>query len=294
MPYDGIFNEPHSLNLPKDLDFEVFITPVSDILKEGISVNNSKSAVIDQFGHVFGFTSNRYKPLSYADTVASQNEAIYDSGIDLRGMRVKWSKSSDGGRMKRYITFPSATIEPVVGDITQFGLELYNSYDSSYCYESATKAFRLWCLNGCTTPEHTYNSRRKHTTNVSISGETAKLQLGIDAFYDSESRYQKWSRTPILKSSVERLFKKTLTAKEGGKFPYAVTSFDNLMVDWKNTERDMGSNAWSAYNVATAWATHAKPKRGGFKENLVRTRNAKVASMLKSDYWKELVDGTDV
>ena len=280
-----------ALALPEALNFEVMTVPVSDVLREGVSVGNNKYATIDQYGNIFDFVSNRYKPLSYADAVEAQNESIFNSNLNLSDMVVKWTTTPNGGRMKRYVTFPQEIIEPVINDVTQFGLELFNSYDSSYAFEQTTKAFRLWCLNGCTTPMHTYNARRKHTTNISIEGEGAKLALGIEAFRDSESRYQKWSKTPVLTYEVERLFKATLTKKEGGKYPYTVKTFDELILDWKRTSSDMGRNVWSAYNVATAWATHVTSERGGFSENLSRQRNAKVASMLNHDLWKELEEG---
>ena len=150
-------------------------------------------------------------------------------------------------------------------------------------------------INGCTTPLHTYNTRRKHTTNISIEGEGAKLALGVEAFYDSEGKYQAWSKQRLLTSQVERLFKATIVKKEGGKFPYTVKTFDELMQEWQRTSITMGRNVWTAYNVATAWASHIRSDSGSFAENTRRQRHAKVAQMLTHDLWKERKDdGKDV
>lgn len=289
MPFDQ--SPAELLATPDNLKFDIMTVPVSDILKEGMAIGTNKYALVDNVGNVLNLMSNRYSYLMHEEAENAQNEVLLSSGLNLDGMTVNREYTSNGARLKRYITLPNEVIQPVVGDVMQFGIELFNSYDSSYPFEQTTKAFRLWCLNGCTTPLHTYNTRRKHTTNISIEGEGAKLALGVEAFYDSEGRYQAWSKQRLLTSQVERLFKATIVKKDGGKFPYTVKTFDNLMQEWQRTSITMGRNVWTAYNVATAWASHIRSDSGSFAENTRRQRHAKVAQMLTHDLWKEMEEG---
>jgi hypothetical protein len=287
-PYEG--SPLSALDIPPDADFEVDTVPLNEIVDpDYYNVSKNAYAIVGRKltgDTIFKVASNRYKPLLNRDIVNVLREVILESGLNLKDMQVTHTFSPDNAKYSCRIIFPNVTIEPKLNDIIHYGLNISNSYDLSWQFSSMTLAERLWCLNGCTTPDTTFNTRRKHTSSLHIEGEAQKLSNGIEAFYDTEGTYQRWINTPVSNFAVNELFTNTLAKYEQyGISKVAVKTLDDLMRDF----RGQASNTlWSAYNVATAWATHVNNTRGGFKLNTQRTRHSKVATMLNSPMWKEL------
>ena len=286
MPFDNIATIT-DLCVPDALNFDVIVESKAKLHQNSaIKYADNDYTVMDQWGNAFQNCSDKYKPILYKEPIEIVKEALILAGLEYEPCTMKWNWSASKGQMSLHITFPQILITPQVGDTVAFRVVIYNSYDGRAVLQQLVEAVRLICTNGMTRGDQRYNTRRKHTTNIDLSRESVKMQLGLDSFYESEARYQKWTRTPVLTSRVEGLFKKTLTKKEGGKFPYTVKTLDDLMLDWNRTSANMGRNVWSAYNVATAWASHAPTS--SFIETKRRERNTKVASMLNSDHWLEL------
>tara|TARA_R110000823_G_scaffold311258_1_gene436625 strand:+ start:93 stop:962 length:870 start_codon:yes stop_codon:yes gene_type:complete len=275
------------IELPEYLNFDVINAP-KHILHQGNGIKYKETAteVIDQWGGWFQDATTTYKPVMYADQVALVKESLIIAGLEYEPCEIKWNYTANGGQMSLHLTFPQMLITPQVGDAVAFRVTVYNSYDSSAVLQQIAEALRLACLNGMVRGDSVYSTKRKHTTNIDLNKEAVKVQLGIEAFYDSESRYQRWTRIPVLTYEVEKLFKATLTKKKGGKVDYTVKTFNELMLDWRRTSSTMGRTVWSAYNVATAWATHAPTE--SFIEAKRRERSTEVSKMLNHDLWKEL------
>jgi len=291
-PLEGTVFE--KLSIPKEADFAVTVIPAYNIVpKEKFTVGKNCYAIVGNkqtsdngMLHVFKFASNRYKPLLNRDIMYVTRQAILELGLDARDMEVNHHFSSDYSRWRCNITFPNITIEPAVGDVVKYGLQISNSYDLTWAYEQILRAFRLWCLNGCTTGESAGNStHRKHTTNISVEGEGQKIANGLEAFFESEGEYQRWMAIHLTHTKVTELFKMTLARYSvGGKVKTNNKVLNALMIDWR---RQSSSTMWQAYNVATAWASHSQAQRGGWTPNTQRNRHEKVSAMLNSDTWKE-------
>jgi len=291
-PYEGTVFE--RLSIPKEANFPVYTVPAQEIVREDeFTVGKNCFAIIrepqsfeDGVPHVFKFASNRYKPLLNQDIMYVIRQAIIELEVDAREMRVQHFFSNDYSRWQCNITFPKITIEPKVGDIIKYGLQINNSYDLTWMYEQFLRAFRLWCLNGCTTSESAGNgTHRKHTTNISVEGEGQKIANGLEAFFESEGEYQRWMNIHLTHTMVVELFKMTLAKYTvGGQVKTNKKVLDSLMVDWT---RQAGNTMWQAYNVATAWASHSQAQRGGWTPNTRRNRHEKVSTMLNSNIWKE-------
>lgn len=289
-----------ALNIPKGHDFNVVTIPASDIIKEGYNVSKKAVGIVreggiwnDELGryqeHVFDFASTLFKPLNRSKIVGVMKHAIRESGIDTSNMNVSHRFTKDSGRWSCYVKFPQVTIEPAIGDITQYGLQISDSYDLTNAFMQMAMAMRLWCLNGMCSRETTYSTRRKHTTNISLEGEATKMKNGIDAFFDSEVLYKEWMRKSVSHADAEWVFTNTLAEYHvSGIRKVKQKILEELLLDFQRTS---GDNLWTLYNVATAWSSHPPHRKKGWEPDRIKRRQIKVSSMLRSNYWSE-IEGT--
>ena len=289
-PYEG--GPFECLQLPKEAQFNVITVPTSRVLNEEYEVpNNARVVMREETKQIFGFVTNQYKVLLDQDIVNLLPEAIDAAGGDPTGMTAKYSFSRDFGKMNLKANFPSVVIEPKVGDIASYGLDINNSYNSTLMYSSATYVLRWKCMNGWKGMETTYSTRLKHTNSISIEGEAQKIINGIEAFKESEGTYARWMERWVSPAAADSLFCATLASYKQGK----VTKTNKKTLEHLNrqyAQTTSGASLWDVYNIATAWATHLEghTNRGGWKPQTQATRHSAVASMLRSDMWKELED----
>ena len=285
-PYEG--GPFECLQLPKEAQFNVITVPTSKVLNEEYQVpNNARVVMREETKQIFGFVTNQYKVLLDQDIVNLLPEAIDAAGVDPTGMTAKYNFSRDFGKMNLKANFPSVVIEPKVGDIASYGLEINNSYNSTLMYSSSTYILRWKCMNGWKGMEATNSTRLKHTNNISIEGEAQKIINGIEAFMESEGTYARWMRTPVSHYAADELFSKTLAQYKTGK----VTKVNRKTLNHLNRQNAKAERTlWGVYNIATAWATHLENhiNRGGWTPHTQATRHSAVSSMLRSDIWKEL------
>ena len=292
-PYEGsplsaldipnLYRFPVVTKLRKSTDELIVPANTFDIVREG---NSSRS---DSRDFLFkGGVSERYKVLLNQDIIEVVRQAIVELDMDVRDMDVKHFFSPDGGKWKCTITFKNIIIEPKVGDVIAHGVTLYNSYNLLWMYQQLVEAFRLWCANGCTNREASQNTRKKHTTNISVEGEGQKIANGLEAFYESEGQYQRWMAIRPNRITVQELFSATLAhTLTSGIRGVNKRLRDLLMAEY---HRSSDNSLWGIYNVATAWATHLQgnTRKTSWKPQTQRTRHNSVSAMLKSPMWKEL------
>jgi hypothetical protein len=274
---------PVVTKLRKSTDKLVVPANTYDIVREG------DPHMADSRDFLFkGGVSERYKVLLNQDIVNVVRQAIIELDMDVRNMDVKHFFSSDGGRWRCTITFKNIVIEPKVGDVIAHGITLYNSYNLTWMYQQLVEAYRLWCKNGCSSREASQNTRKKHTTNISVEGEGQKIANGLEAFFESEGQYQRWMAIKPNHITVQELFSVTLahTLKSG------ISGVNKTLRDFLMTEYHSSSDnsLWGIYNVATAWATHLQGRTRGssWAPQTQRTRHNSVSAMLNSPMWKEL------
>ena len=284
------------LALPERLAFPVESIKMDPTLFMGNSAygtpDNRYMNVRTDTNDILCFTTNRYKNILNQEVADQMNEVILSNpDIDTTDMEVIDSTSNNCAQWRRRVKFPAMTIQPQVGDIVRYVLDTSTSYDLTWAFTSASAAERLECLNGMVGRDFSYKTYRRHTTNISIEKEGAKLSNGINAFYESEEMYKRWDSIGVEKEEAEALFTEIASYKVSGRDKVSQRTVDTLMLDWDRTSRNMGSTLWATYNVATAWATHHDTKRTGSKDNAEKLRNSKVAIMLNSNQWKVLEDG---
>ena len=288
------------LALPQEAIFKVQVKPAPKEIRIGdknYGVAANKYMVVDEENsYIFNQSvSSRYKPLDYTVINNSINEVLLRTLNQnvLNNMIVKDYIALDKSQIKRRIIFPTMTIEPEINDIIRYGLEWSTSLNSTWAFNNMALADRLWCLNGCTTPEFHYKSYQKHTTNINLDKEASKMSNAIDSFYNSESKYKTWSRHKVVDESALQVFKDLASYKTNAmEETYSKKLVNALVYDWGVNKRSLGSTLWNLYNVLTAWASH--PKSKGDVHNIMRTRNTKVSNTLTSDIWRELEDNAKI
>lgn len=222
----------------------------------------ARAIVRTDTNQVLGVHGKKYKAIKHDDVVNSVFDALSKSNIS-RDYNHKIEVFEDGKKLRGTIDFPDLVIEPTVGDHIHFQIVFFNSYDGSWAFGQQAQGLRLWCLNGCTSPDTIAKTVAKHTTNVNVSASAAKIQVGLDAFFNSKDTYQRWMKQPINSDEVEHFLKLTLckvrtnTSEQKHNFK----QLDALMGEWKENSGHLGANKWALYNTMTAWATHTESSR---------------------------------
>lgn len=246
---------------PNHWEFPVESQPVFDQL--GNEINGSQAVVRTDTDEVLGVHGSRYQVLSHDDVVNSTLDAVKEADLS-KDYEVK-VKVIDGGRkMRGEILFNNITVEPVVGDIVQYRINFFNSYDASWSFSQAADGLRLWCLNGCTTPMGTARSNFKHTQSINIEGSAQKMVNGIDAFMNNKSLWQEWMSIQVSDEMAEIFFKKTLAkAPSRQRLVDKLNNkqLENLLTIWAREKRSLGGNKWALYNAMTYWSTHTSDLR---------------------------------
>ena len=127
-------------------------------------------------GDVRAFMSDSYRPLDNFDLA----NAVLPILMEQTGMRVESCQLTET-RMYIKAIFPNieSDLDPAVGDIVKAGLEIRNSEVGAGALDFMTIAYRLWCLNGCTTG---VGHKRRHVGKRQGEAETA------EEFYRDETR----------------------------------------------------------------------------------------------------------
>ena len=154
-------------------------------LEDGTRLPNTKVIVRTDTNTILGEHSKRYQMNPYSNTVDTLMDAVHSANL-TSDYDLKIHVLEEGRKMKGTITFPDLVVEPAVGDYIHFRIQFYDSYDGSWAISQAADALRLWCLNGCTTPDSIASTWAKHTSNINLQGSAAKILAGYDIFANSK------------------------------------------------------------------------------------------------------------
>lgn len=229
---------------------------------------------------VLGVHGSKYKAIKHDDVVNSVLDAVNNSGIS-KDYQQKIEVFENGAKLRGTLNFPDLVIEPSVGDYTQFQIVFFNSYDGSWAFGQQAQGLRLFCLNGCTTPDTVAKTTSKHTANVDVKASSAKIQIGLDAFFNSKELYQAWMKEDLTDLSVENFFKGSLAYvnSKTSENKWNDKQLQKLMGLWSSNARYLGKNKWGLYNTMTEWATHTYESNS--PANTRRLRENQVAKSLK-------------
>ena len=238
---------------------------------------------------VLGHHGSRYKLVPHDDVVNSIMDAVKQSDITTDYKEPTISIFENGRKMRGEILFPDLVIEPQVDDYVQARIVFTNSYDQSWSFFQSVDALRLWCLNGCTTPDAVARSRYKHTTFLNVDGSAAKIKEGIKHFHTRKDEWQKWMKRKISNDYAEIFFKKTIAkgfSRQQSVDNVNQKQMENLLRIWENETKQLGNNQWALYNCLTYWATHTQDARTPHVQR--HNREQEIAKAMKSKMWTQL------
>lgn len=271
-------------------DFPVELQETYD--RTGRKIEGNRVVVRTDTGeHMSRGLGDKYKIITHSNVVNSIMDSIDDVANTLGTAYEEKIHIIDGGRKLRgEINFPDWKIEPVVDDICTFRIQFYNSYDASWAFQQSAEAFRLWCLNGCTTPNTVAKTWAKHTTNVSVLASSTKILKGFEAFKESDILFKSYVNYKISNEDAERFINDALCKVKQRGNPdhphYNKSRREDLLRMWDNNRANIGNNQWALYNTLTEWATHTDHL--GNPENARRLRENEIAKAMNSNRWYEL------
>ena len=260
--------------LTNDWDFPVAMQPIfSD---NGEEIKTHRAVVRTDTSEVLGVHGSSYKIIPNDDVVNSMMDALKKSGLGS-DYQFKAHVTENGRKLRGEIIFPNETIEPQVGDIHQFRLNFYNSYDGSWAMQQVSDALRILCLNGQKFADVISKTRMKHTSNVSIDGSALKVVNGLDTFRNQKEVYQSYMSSKVDKFSVEQFLKSTLCLNKirSSEQKYNNKRLEELLRLYEIESSSLGSNKWALYNTLTYWATHTNNTKS--PENTKRIREGEIS-----------------
>lgn len=223
-------------------------------------------------------------------------ELKWDNILDTDDANYGFEVLEQGAKLKTTIELPKHTIKPVVGDVSSLRFVGFDSMDGSWRRYIAYICYRYWCENGCASPQFNLQFRTKHTKSASSDETIAKLKTrikdSVEFFNSNEKTFAAWANTRVVEQDVMGVFGDMLASYRDakGKKHRSQNVMDNLQSALWDNAKTWGWNGWSAYNAATDWATHIDEKEvRGAVHNAGVVRNNKVAKMLTSPAWNQLV-----
>ena len=269
-----------------DFNFPVEQQPIHDQL--GNIIAGHQAVVRTDTDQVLGVHGSRYKIVSHDDVVNSVLDGVKSADLS-NDYEVSVDVLEDGRKLRGEILFNNLTVEPAVGDYVKFRVSFFNSYDASWSFSQQANGLRLWCLNGCTTPDTVARSRYKHTASINVEGAAAKVVNGLEHFQSRKDVWQSWMQTKLEQQQIENFFKKTVCKAFTRQQSVTKTNekqLENLLSIWSDERSSLGSNKWALYNCLTYWATHTQDLR---KPEIAKyNRELQIASAMKSKQWMEM------
>jgi len=226
--------------------------------QEGELIPDHKCIVRTDTGKTLGLHGSRYRMIPHDDVVNSIVDGVKASNL-TSDYEVNVDVIEGGRKLRGEIIFPDLVQQPAVGDYVQFRVSFFNSYDGSWSFSQQANGLRLWCLNGCTTPDAIARSRFKHTASVNVDGSAAKIIGGAEHFMGRSKQWQSWMQTRLNNDQVEQFFRSTIckvVTKQQQVTKTNEKQLENLISGWDREKVDLGWNKWALYNCLTHWATH--------------------------------------
>lgn len=271
-----------------DWDFPVEMMPTPNAVT-GDPEPDAFQVVRTDTNSVLGHHGSRYKLVSHDDVVNSIMDAVKQSNITTDYKEPTISVFENGRKMRGEIVFPDLVVEPQVDDYVQARVIFTNSYDQSWSFFQSVDALRLWCLNGCTTPDAVTRSKYKHTTFLNVEASASKIKAGIEHFHTRKDTWQKWMKRKISNDYAELFFKKTIAkgfSRQRSVDNINQKQMENLLRIWENETKQLGNNQWALYNCLTYWATHTQDARTPHVQR--HNREQEIAKAMTSHLWEKL------
>mgnify|MGYP003134411123 FL=1 len=285
---DGMINTDSTWNFPvafKDMTY------TSDGLNlHDVPTDLGRVLVRTDTNEPLAIHKQRYTIQTNEECINQMDDAIRAANI---GRDYEWNIQpvDNGKRMKATVDFRDLVVQPVKDDYIHFRVSVFNSYDGTWSFIFSAAGLRLWCLNGCTTPDNVATSRSKHTASINVQQEALKIGKAVDMFMNNQELWNRYVHTDIrhMQSVAEQMISDELCKipSATSKFKYNERQLEILMRTLNNEFSKLGPNMWALYNTLTHWASHPEHNRA---DDAITTRNRdeQIARCMQSKLWKEL------
>ena len=243
------------IDKPAKYNFPIETIPMKGMCDDKmIDCDNRVMIIRSDTEEYLGDHSKSYRPVTHAAVI----EPIIDIADSMKTPYITQINMIDNGAMMeaklifKEICFP----DPKMQDYIAFQITLRNSYNGVWSVMIQADGLRLWCMNGCTTPDKIANYRQKH--NGFFNYNFDHIKHSINLFRSNEARFHQWYHTRVYETDAIKLFNKlTYTPKPTVDGRYRnETQFANLMQHWGNYRHNIGENKWGLYNAVTHWISH--------------------------------------
>jgi hypothetical protein len=249
----------------------------------------ARAVVRTDTGAVLGIHSGKYNLVSHESIVENIMEGVALANIS-KDYDHQVTVYEDGAKLKGSFIFNDLIQkDPEVNDIIRFKVDYMNSYDGMWSIMVNAYGERLWCLNGCTSPEKVTQEKNRHTSGFNIEASATQITQALEVFFNDRERWDAWRKTKTTNDQVIDMFKRTLAKPTTPTLTNDVNwkQLTRLTSNYHQERNVLGNNKWAAYNAATDWATH--PENVPNPHRVVVRRQDAVQKMLNSKAWEELV-----
>lgn len=255
-----------------------------------IDTNEYQAIVRRDTNLILGIHKMRYKPLEYTLIHDAIVAAIKTANIS-QDFFITVEVLEGGKKIRGKIKFPDVRFhigDPAIGDYVQFKVEFLSSLDGAWPLIIQCEGERLWCLNGCTTPDPLAFTKYKHTRKIDVAAHAAKITTALEAFFKHKDIWQAWTKTPVSHDQAQTFFERTL-AKAPSNLEELKTNnkqLEKLMGLWRENGDALGLNKWALFNACTYWQTHTE---GEAAHNTRFRREGEMRKAMQSKHW-EMID----
>jgi hypothetical protein len=209
----------------------------------GVKIS-SKRAVVDQdTGNVLGVVSPRYKIIKNSELLKVVRPTIEELKLNPDPM----ISSSRGGAITYFKFLGEKRVQGEVakGDIVQFGVEFFNSYDGSTPIGFHIIAMRLVCTNGLVVPKSIKEIFVRHTSDATVG----QVRDSLADFFPKTTRvielWKHWAEIVPKRSQLDDSLKGIVSQRDSKMF---LERYDAL--------KSKDKNAWQFYNLFTYHTSH--------------------------------------
>ena len=247
------------------IKFDIALQPLQT--SNGLNVDyQTRRAVVDTTNNkVVGTCGKNYKPTAYYEIAELVNHGLRKSNIDLNNIIVTDNLDDNGSKWRRDIEFTK--IQKSLAkkdDIITLKLSINSSLDLSRKISSIFSAIRLWCLNGCVTPDYNIGRHFKQTLGLTPTWLADNSVTALDNFENNKQMFDMMLAKSVTDDEVSKFFRDTIAKSSkpsgnpiDGYVYHSKQKLTNLMNRYEKEKSECGgSNLWSVYNTMTNYSTH--------------------------------------
>lgn len=206
---------------------------------DGIEVPN-KAIVRADTGKVLSVMGEDYALVKHKDVIDQFENSI---GEELSDRKITLCRNG-AILFAHYRTPKVQNVEVKKGDIVQFGIEIFNSYDGSLPVGFIFTALRLACLNGMTIPKSIARISVRHRGNPELTNIKDTFIKRIPLYLNVTKRWQEWTEIIPSENRVKDFLSDTFGKRHNQMFKELYSGIED-------------KSLWGLYNMFTHYNTHS-------------------------------------